>query len=100
MCQRLATSQAWSRARAVGTVRRRLAHVLSMLMGRSGIRDARGVFVPLRLPRSDLADLAGCRVETAVRQLTSWRDAGLLHTVREGLVVTEPEQLIRIAEGP
>ena len=61
---------------ADGTVTTRLARVLLRLGRQVGCADARGVLIPHKLPRQDLADMVGCRVETLVRILRKWRDAG------------------------
>lgn len=70
-----------------GRVRSRLAGALVDLGEKVGLDDARGVFIPVRLSRGDLADLAGCRVETAIRVLSSWQREGLVDTSREGLIL-------------
>jgi CRP/FNR family cyclic AMP-dependent transcriptional regulator len=71
----------------------RVARLISRLANEVGLPDARGTFVPLKLSRVEIAQLASCRSETVIRLMTRWKEAGLVITQREGLVITEPEQL-------
>lgn len=80
-------------ALSAGSVPARLARLLCWLSWRMGIRDARGIFVPLRLTRRDLSGMVGCRVETTIRILGQWVRQGLLSILREGIVVCKPEEL-------
>lgn len=71
----------------------RLSWHLIWLCRRVGLKDARGVFIPVRLTRRDLAGLVGCRVETSIRILGRWVEEGLLAFLREGIVVYKLEAL-------
>jgi CRP/FNR family transcriptional regulator len=81
----------------IGPVEQRLARVILRLGGDHGLHDGRGLFVPLRLTRTELADLVGCRMETAVRILTRWRTSGMLDTRREGITIADLGQLEAVA---
>ncbi len=81
-----------------GSVAQRIAQILIALSDQFGLDDARGRFVPLRLTRGDLADLAGCRTETAIRQLSTWRTDGVVDCMREGIVIYDEESLRETAE--
>lgn len=70
-------------------VKDRLARAILDLVDKFGLPDARGVFVPIHLTRGDLADLVGCRVETAIRCLAAWEREGVLLASREGLVIMD-----------
>lgn len=76
-----------------GAVEDRLARVLLRIGKEVGLKDARGVFVPLKLSRGDLAEMVGCRVETAIRIMTRWQRAGVVETRREGLVLRDVDKL-------
>ena len=76
-----------------GAVEDRLARVLLRLGDRVGLRDARGTFLPVRLSRGDLAELVGCRVETAIRVMTRWQRQGVVETQREGIVLMDLDRL-------
>ena len=80
-----------------GSVEDRLARVLLRIGHSVGLHDARGVFVPLRLTRGDLADMVGCRVETTIRVMTRWQREGKVETHREGLILRTPDQLLQHA---
>ncbi|MCO4768864.1 MAG: Crp/Fnr family transcriptional regulator [Deltaproteobacteria bacterium] len=80
-----------------GTVATRLAALLLRLGERIGLDDARGLMVPLPLPRIDLANLVGCREETAVRQMRAWEEHGLVSTLKEGFVLRDQPALALIA---
>jgi len=83
---------------ANGPVEHRLARVLLRIGEDLGLPDSRGVFVPVRLTRGDLAGMVGCRVETTIRVLTRWQRQGVLETRREGLVICDRKQLTSFAQ--
>ena len=85
---------------AHGPVEHRLARVLLRIGEDLGLPDSRGVFVPVRLTRGDLAGMVGCRVETTIRVLTRWQRQGVLETRREGLVIRDRKQLTSFAQQP
>jgi len=72
-----------------GRLEERTARALLRLADRHGIRDARGVMIPLSLSRADLASMLGVRVETVTRLISRWRKAGVLSTQREGMVLRD-----------
>jgi len=85
---------------AHGPVEQRLARVLLRIGGDVGLPDSRGLFVPLRLTRGDLAGMVGCRVETTIRVLTRWQREGLVETRREGLVIRNKQLLTTFMDAP
>ena len=82
-----------------GPVESRLARVLLRLSKEAGMPDQRGVFVPIRFSRGDLADMVGCRVETTIRVMTRWQRDGVVETKREGLVIHDTALLAEAAEA-
>lgn len=80
-----------------GSVEDRLARVLLRMANEVGLHDARGLFLPLRLTRGDLADMVGCRVETTIRIMTRWQREGKVETHREGLILCAPDELTHAA---
>lgn len=76
-----------------GAVESRLARVLLRIGEEVGLKDSRGVFVPMHLSRGDLADLVGCRVETIIRVMTRWQREGVVETQREGIVLCARDTL-------
>ncbi len=77
----------------------RLALLLADLGHRIGLADARGLLIPLRLGRQDLADVIGCREETVVRTMRLWDDDGLVSTLREGFILRQPDALRTLISG-
>lgn len=93
-----ATARAHHYARNVahaqaGTVPERTARVLLDLADKYGLPDARGTLIPLRLGRVDIADMVGCRVETAIRCMSAWEREGILCAQREGILLYARESL-------
>ncbi len=70
----------------VGTIECRLAAVMSRLAQRMGLKDARGVFLPIRLTRSELARFVSCREETVIRLIKRWERLGWIDTQPEGFI--------------
>ena len=62
-----------------------------------GIPNGKGVFIPVRLTRGELAELIGCRAETTTRLMTKWKRAGVVDTKREGIVIEDIEALQELA---
>ncbi|MFT7520966.1 MAG: CRP-like cAMP-binding protein [Kiritimatiellia bacterium] len=86
-CDRTAQAAERADAPGKGPVHARLALFFVRLSESVGIREARGVFLPLPLRHRDLADIVGCRPETIARVLSGWRAKGLMSRQREGYVV-------------
>lgn len=80
-----------------GPVEARLASTLLRLGEQLGIFDGRGIFIPIRLTRGELAEFIGCRAETTTRLMTKWKRSNLVDTKREGIVIQNLERLKQIA---
>jgi CRP/FNR family transcriptional regulator len=78
---------------ATMSVEQRLAKRLLDIGSSVGLADARGVFIPLRLTRVELSEMAWCRSETVIRLLTKWDELGWVKTQREGIVLCSLEGL-------
>ena len=76
-----------------GPVEVRFASTLLRLGEAMGISDGRGIFIPVRLTRGELAELVGCRAETTTRLMTKWKRNGIVETKREGIVIQMPQEL-------
>jgi CRP-like cAMP-binding protein len=84
-----------------GPVEARLASTLLRLGKQLGISDGRGLFIPVRLTRGELAEFIGCRAETTTRLMTKWKRSGIVDTKREGIVIEKLDSLRTIANnGP
>ena len=81
-----------------GSVENRLASTLLRLGNNMGISDGRGLFIPIRLTRGELAEFIGCRAETTTRLMTKWKRDGVVDTQREGIVINDLSALNLIAQ--
>ena len=74
----------------------RLATLFVRLGNDAGETTAAGLFVPIRLTRQELADLAGTTIESAIRTMSRWHKAGLLETHTNGFLLRDLDALRRI----
>jgi CRP/FNR family transcriptional regulator len=84
---------------AGGRVEERFAHLFLKLGERLGRAEGKGVAIPLRLSRQDLADLSGTTIETAIRVMSRWGKQGVLLTEKDGFVIPDRAALERIVEA-
>ena len=80
-----------------GSVENRLASTLLRLGNQMGISDGRGLFIPVRLTRGELAEFIGCRAETTTRLMTKWKREGIVDTQREGIVINNLTALTELS---
>ena len=73
------------RAMATEPVERRVAHILSLLLPKTGAE--------VRLRREDIAELAGCIPETAIRVLAEFKKQGLIRTGWKRIALKNPAGL-------
>lgn len=78
------------RALATAPVERRIAYWLTLLLPHRGAE--------IRLRREDIAEMAGCIPETAIRVLSDFRKRGVLKTGWKRFVLENPAALARLAE--
>jgi Crp-like helix-turn-helix domain len=64
--------------RHLGEAEQRIAALLQLLVQRLGLRKGDWYELPLRLTHADLAELSGHTRVTVTRQLSKWRDCGLI----------------------
>lgn len=70
--------------RHLGDAQRRLRALLQLLVRRLGRRGPDGYELPLRLTHADLAELSGQNRVTVTRQLSRWRERGLIEPAGPG----------------
>lgn len=70
--------------RHLGDAQRRLRALLQLLVRRLGRRGPAGYELPLRLTHADLAELSGQNRVTVTRQLSRWRELGLIEQASLG----------------
>lgn len=83
---------------------RRLAMVFEELAEEYGHRRTfdngnEGIWIPLSLSRSDLAELINTRIETAIRLMSTWRNDDLVDTEPDGFALYDPQRIHAIAHG-
>ena len=78
------------RAMSGETVERRIAHILCVLS------QSMGRLLVVR--REDIAELAGCTQETAIRTLATFRRKGIISSGWKRITVLQPERLRRLVE--
>jgi len=76
-------------------VEARLAALFLRLADECGVAAARGVLVPIRLSRQELADLVGTTLETAIRIFSRWHKTGVLETGDDGFLLVDRGALER-----
>ncbi len=82
---------------ATERVEQRIARTLLRLTANSGQRIGEGI--QLDLSRQDLAEMSGTTLFTVSRVLAEWERQGMITTGREQVHITQPHQLVKIAEG-
>ena len=78
------------RALSAETVERRVAHVLCVLS------ESMGAVLPVR--REDIAEIAGCSPETAIRTLADFRKRGLISSGWKRVTILDPRRLKKLIE--
>jgi len=79
-------------------VERRIARALSRLVSQAGKPIKEGVLIDLPLSRQDLAEMSGTTLFTVSRTLKDWEEKGVVKCGRARVTVTNPHQLVVIAE--
>jgi CRP-like cAMP-binding protein len=82
---------------SAGSVERRLARVLLGLVERAGEPFPGGVYVPVRLRRSDLAALAATTEESVSRKIGAWARRGWLVPQPVGYLIRDVQALRLVA---
>lgn len=98
LIEELTEAHETAKSLATERVERRIARQLLKLVGRMGRDTPGGIEIAVPLARQDVADIAGTTVESAIRVLSRWRQAGLVVTVSGRLVVQDLEGLQELAE--
>jgi CRP-like cAMP-binding protein len=88
-----------SRYRELATerVEQRIARALLRLTAQSGMKSGQGI--ELTLSRQDLAEICGTTLYTVSRVLAGWERQGFVRTGRERVRISQPHEMVRLAEG-
>ena len=82
-----------------GRIEPRFARLFLKLASEMGRPDRGGTFIPLSLSRQELADMTGTTIETCIRIMSRWGKAGVVSTERDGFVVRDEAELLRLTEA-
>ena len=99
--------QARYRELATERVEQRVANALVRLAGQSGIKrrpepgegSDKEAGIELSFSRQDVAEMTGTTLYTVSRQLSDWERKGIIKTGREKIMILNPHELVRIADG-
>jgi len=80
------------------SVRGRVAETLLMLLDAFRVNDQQQKLIKVKLPREDIANLAGTSTESAIRQLTDFKEEGLVALNGKLIQILNKEALMRIAQ--
>lgn len=80
-------------------VDRRVAHALLKLVNQTGRKTDEGILIDFPISRQDIAEMTGTTLHTVSRLLTAWEEQGLVKSGRQKVTVTEPHQLLMLADG-
>lgn len=80
-----------------GRVDARLARFFLKLADTMGRQTPEGTFISLALSRQELADMIGTTIETSIRIMSRWGKQGLVHTDKDGFLITDRAVLAAIA---
>lgn len=78
-------------------VEQRIARALLRLTSQAGQRSEGGI--ELAYSRQDLAEISGTTLYTVSRVLADWERQSLVQTGRGRVRITDPHEMVRIAEG-
>lgn len=82
-----------------GRVEPRVARLFLKMAHDQGQADRGGIFIPVALSRQELADLTGTTIETCIRIMSRWNKDGIVHTLKDGFVVLDQDELEALSQG-
>jgi CRP-like cAMP-binding protein len=97
--RRLEETQARVVEMSTERVEQRVAHTLLRLIETSGRNTDQGIEIDFPLTREDIAEMTGTTLHTVSRLLSTWADDGLVTGGRQRVTVSDPQGLLRLAEG-
>lgn len=96
--KRLHDTQETVRRLSTNSVEQRIAAVLLKLADKLGEKTDEGILIQMVLSRDDLAQMSGTTTETASRIISQFQKAGLVHSGRQWLALTDKPGLQEIAD--
>ncbi|MFM8552648.1 MAG: Crp/Fnr family transcriptional regulator [Nitrospiraceae bacterium] len=95
--QRLNEAQENTKVLALDRADQRLAALLVSLAARTGVKEADGLRLTVRLTRQDLANMVGITVETAIRIMGRFKRSRLVSGTAKHLVIRDLAKLKALA---
>lgn len=96
--KRLHEAQENAKVLALNPADQRLASLLVNLAARTGVQEAGGTRITVRLTRQDLANMIGLTVETTIRIMSRFKRAHLVSGTAKNLVVRNLPRLKQLAD--
>jgi len=75
----------------------RISKQLCKLAEKHGSRENGDVLIDTKITRQMLADMVGCRVESAIRTMSKWEKNGIIRTEKSRITLKKPGKLYSIA---
>ena len=83
---------------ATQQVEQRIANALVRLIRQTGRKTDSGIEVDFPITRQDLSEITGTTLHTVSRLLSAWEKRGIVESRRKHILVSQPDQLIVMAE--
>ena len=80
-------------------VEARIANLLQLYARQLGRDTERGLLIPIRLSRQEVASLVGARIETVIRIMSRWQKERRVLSQAEGFLVPDAETLAELTAG-
>jgi CRP/FNR family transcriptional regulator, polysaccharide utilization system transcription regulator len=97
LCQELGIAREQLMNMSQKSVRERMAETLLILLDCFRHEVGQEDLIPVKLPREDIANLAGTSTETAIRLLTEFKEEGYLENVGKHIRILNRSALMRTA---
>ncbi|MBW9052512.1 Crp/Fnr family transcriptional regulator [Rhizobium mesosinicum] len=93
--------EAHTRIREMSTeeVEKRVAHAVLRLSKQAGKAVGTAIKIDFPISRQDIAEMTGTTLHTVSRILSAWEGKGIVVGGRQKLTVTDPQRLLKLAEG-
>jgi CRP-like cAMP-binding protein len=97
--QRLEEAHTRIREMSTEEVEKRVAHAVLRLSKQAGKPVGTAIKIDFPISRQDIAEMTGTTLHTVSRILSAWEGKGIVEGGRQKLTVTDPQRLLRLAEG-
>lgn len=97
--QRLEEAHTRIREMSTEEVEKRVAHAVLRLSKQAGKAVGTAIKIDFPISRQDIAEMTGTTLHTVSRILSAWEGKGIVEGGRQKLTVTDPQRLLRLAEG-